>query len=113
MENYHDKAGEVFVRFHIARVTQTRIASLTLQGNHALSDAELSRVIGSTPGQPFSDFNVAGDRDNVLALYYNQGFPEAQFQAKVVNQAEEAVCRPNSGAQAAAETADSRFTGSA
>ena len=40
-------------------------------------------MIGSTAGQPFSDFNVAGDRDNVLALYYNQGFPEAQFRSTV------------------------------
>ncbi len=106
MENYHDKAGEVFVRFHIAEGTQIRIATLTLEGNHALSDDELSRVIGSTPGQPFSDFNVAGDRDNVLALYYNQGFPEAQFQAKVVNQAEEPAS-DQSGAQATAESAAS------
>jgi outer membrane protein insertion porin family len=83
MENYRGKAGEVFVRFHIVEGPQTRIAGLKLEGNHALSDAELSRVIGSTPGEPFSDFNVAGDRDNVLALYYNQGFPEAHFQAMI------------------------------
>ena len=38
-------------------------------------------VIGSTPGQPYSDFNVATDRDNILALYYNEGFPEARFTA--------------------------------
>jgi outer membrane protein assembly factor BamA len=64
---------------------QTRIANLTLQGNHELSNDELSRVIGSTAGQPFSDLNVASDRDNVLALYYDQGFPNAQFHATVDN----------------------------
>ena len=44
---------------------------------------ELLRVIGSAAGQPFSDFNVAGDRDNVLALYYDQGFPAARFTSSV------------------------------
>ena len=28
------------------------------------------------PDQPYSDFNVASDRNNALALYYNQGFHE-------------------------------------
>jgi len=35
--------------------------------------------LGSLPGQPFSDINVSSDRDNVLALYYNQGFRKATF----------------------------------
>ncbi|MGH9592307.1 MAG: BamA/TamA family outer membrane protein, partial [Bryobacteraceae bacterium] len=30
-------------------------------------------------GEPYSDFNVTTDRDNILALYYNEGFPEAHF----------------------------------
>ncbi len=34
-------------------------------------------VVGLPPGQPFSDINVAADRDNILALYYNEGFPNA------------------------------------
>ncbi|HEX4544088.1 MAG TPA: BamA/TamA family outer membrane protein, partial [Candidatus Acidoferrum sp.] len=38
-------------------------------------------VIGSTPGQPYSDFGVTTDRDNILALYFNEGFPEASFAA--------------------------------
>src|SRR6202022_1707213 len=36
-----------------------------------------------TQGQPYSDFNVSSDRDNILALYYNQGFSEARFSADV------------------------------
>jgi len=32
-------------------------------------------------GQPYSDFNVTTDRDNILALYFNEGFPEASFSA--------------------------------
>ena len=29
----------------------------------------------------YSDFNVATDRDNILARYFNAGFPEASFTA--------------------------------
>lgn len=83
VENYRGKQGDLFVRFHVTEGAQTRIADLNIEGNHALSLDELSRVIGSTAGQPYSDFNVAGDRNNVLALYYNQGFPNAAFRSSV------------------------------
>ena len=36
-------------------------------------------VVGSSPGQPYSEFGVTTDRDNILALYFNEGFPEASF----------------------------------
>jgi len=83
VQNYRGKSEDLFVRFHVAEGPQTRVADLALEGNHVLSDAELFRVIGSTAGQPFSDFNVAVDRDNILAIYYDQGFPEARFTATV------------------------------
>jgi len=83
MEDYRGKEGDLFVRFHIVEGSQTRVAELKLAGNQALSDNELLAVIGSTSGQPYSEFNVSGDRDNILALYYNEGFPEARFTATV------------------------------
>ena len=82
-ENYGGKSEDLFVRFEVQEGPQTRVADLKLEGNKALSDSELLRVIGSAAGQPFSDFNVAGDRDNVLALYYDQGFPAARFTSTV------------------------------
>jgi outer membrane protein assembly complex protein YaeT len=85
MDNYEGHTGDLFVTFRIQEGSQTRIAKLTLEGNHALNNDELSGVIGSTVGQPYSDQNVASDRDNVLALYYDQGFPNAQFHATVDN----------------------------
>lgn len=83
VEDYQRREGDLFVRFHIQEGNQTRVTELKLEGNHALSDAELLAVIGSTPGQPYSQFNVSGDRDNILAVYYNDGFPEARFSASV------------------------------
>jgi len=79
LDNYKGKEGDVFVRFVVQEGEQTRVASLAIEGIHAFKEAELLDVVGSTPGQPYSDFNVATDRDNILALYFNEGFPEATF----------------------------------
>jgi outer membrane protein assembly complex protein YaeT len=50
-----------------------------VEGVRALPEDEIRGVLGSLPGQPYSDINISSDRDNVLALYYNQGFPNAAF----------------------------------
>jgi len=80
-EGYRGKEDDLFVRFHAVEGPQTLVASLKLEGNRTLSDATLLSVIGSTAGQPHSEFNISSDRDNALALYYNEGFPEASFSA--------------------------------
>lgn len=80
-DNYKDKEGDLFISFTVEEGKQTRVASLAFEGNHAFKEEELLGVVGSTPGQPYSDFGVTADRDNILALYFNEGFPEASFSA--------------------------------
>jgi outer membrane protein insertion porin family len=79
MDNYKDKKGDLAIQFNIQEGKQTRVASLKLEGVHAFKQEELLGDVASTPGQPYSDFNVATDRDVILALYFNEGFPEANF----------------------------------
>jgi len=81
LDNYKGKEGDVFVRFVVQEGAQTRVAALTIDGIHAFKEEELLGVIGETEGQPYSDFNVTTDRDNILAMYFNEGFPEASFTA--------------------------------
>ena len=78
-DNYRGKEGDLFISFTVEEGRQTRVASLSIEGIHAFKEEELLGVIGSTPGQPYSDFGVTTDRDNILALYFNEGFPEATF----------------------------------
>jgi outer membrane protein insertion porin family len=80
-DNYKGKEGDLFIRFVVQEGKQTRVASLSIKGIHAFKEEELLGVVGSTPGQPYSDFGVTTDRDNILALYFNEGFPEASFTA--------------------------------
>jgi len=82
LDNYKGKGGDILVRFAIQEGEQTMVASIAIEGIHAFKEEELLNVIGSRPGQPYSDFNVTTDRDNILALYFNEGFPEASFTAK-------------------------------
>src|SRR6266571_2013293 len=76
-DNYKGKEGNLVIRFAVQEGRQTRVASLSIEGNHAFKEDELLGVIGSTPGQRYSDFGVTTDRDNILALYFNEGFPGA------------------------------------
>src|SRR3984957_14182564 len=84
LDNYKGVEGQLFVRYVIQEGKQSRVASLSIAGNHAFKEDELLPYVASTPGQPYSEYNVATDRDNILALYYNEGFPAARFTATAV-----------------------------
>src|ERR1700686_1170859 len=90
LDNYKGKTGDLAIQFNIQEGKQTRVASLKLEGVHAFKEKELLGDVASTPGQPYSDFNVATDRDVILALYFNEGFPEANFTSKADRVAPEA-----------------------
>ena len=89
-DDYKGRKGDLSIQFNIQEGKQTRVAGLTLEGVHAFTKDELMGDLASTPGQPYSDFNVATDRDVILALYYNDGFPEATFTSKADRVAPEA-----------------------
>jgi outer membrane protein insertion porin family len=82
-DNVEGHDGDLFVKFVVTEGIQTRVAALAIDGNHAFSDEELQGVVGSLPGQPYSDSNVGSDRANILALYYNEGYPEATLRPVV------------------------------
>lgn len=81
--DYQGKKGNLFVSFRIVEGPQTLVATLQIDGSHLVSKDALYAVVGSTPGQPYSEANVASDRNNILAMYYNEGFPEAHFREEV------------------------------
>jgi len=82
-DNYRGHSGDLSVTFDVQEGLQTRVASVAVEGNQQLSKEELLGVVGSSKGQPYSEFNVSSDRDNILATYYDQGFSDAQFTADV------------------------------
>src|SRR5215469_3639955 len=113
-DNYKGKEGDLFISFTVEEGKQTRVASLSIEGIHAFKEEELVGVIGSTPGQPYSDFGVSTDRDNILALYFNEGFPEATFTATAERapataaEEETSLASPHGSAPAAGKKEPSR-----
>lgn len=82
-QDYRGKAGDLFVHIDVNEGPQTLVGRLDVEGNQTIKQDDLLAVVGSTPGEPYSDFNVSTDRDNILALYFNEGFPGAHFTASV------------------------------
>jgi outer membrane protein insertion porin family len=82
-DNYQGKKNNLHVSFEIGEGPQTRVETLAIEGNHFLSSDSLFAVVGSSPGQPYSAAGVASDRNNILAIYYNDGFPEAHLDEKI------------------------------
>ncbi|HXV18201.1 MAG TPA: POTRA domain-containing protein, partial [Gemmatimonadaceae bacterium] len=73
--------GHMRVVVHIDEGPQTRVNSLTITGNKAVSADALLDLLTNSEGQPFSDFNSATDRDSVTTYYFNHGFANVDFEA--------------------------------
>jgi len=78
--NYRGKPQQMGVIIEIEEGPQWRVASLRLEGVSAGHQTALRQLLQSTEGQPFSETNVAIDRENVLDYYNNRGYWEASFQ---------------------------------
>ncbi|MGB7762987.1 MAG: BamA/TamA family outer membrane protein [Bryobacteraceae bacterium] len=78
-DRYQGHSGEQAVWITIDEGAQTFVNSLTVDGIGQLDKAKILSLLSSVANQPFSEFNVAVDRDAILAQYYQNGFPNATF----------------------------------
>lgn len=79
--DYMGQPGHLRVVIHIEEGPQSTVQSLTVEGNKAVSTDFLRSIVDTKEGQPFSESNIASDRDNVTNYYFNNGFPKVQFEA--------------------------------
>jgi len=80
-DDHEGHKNEIAITIHVDEGPQTRIASLNILGNIAIPADTLVSRLSSTEGQPFSELYISQDRDNVLNYYFNNGFPNATFEA--------------------------------
>lgn len=80
-ENYLDWQGHLRVVIHIEEGPQSTVQTLTIEGNHAVATDFIRSIVDTKEGQPFSQSNIASDRDNVVSYYFNNGFPNVQFES--------------------------------
>jgi outer membrane protein assembly complex protein YaeT len=79
-DNYLGRPGDIAAFISIEEGPQYFVGDLKIDGIERLDRAQVVARISSAPGQPFSEFNVAVDRDTILAQYFEKGFPNATFE---------------------------------
>src|SRR5579871_1010533 len=80
VDDYKGIGGNQAVFIDIKEGPQYFINNLQVIGIEHLNKAEILGKLSSVEGQPFSEFNVAVDRDAILAQYFEGGFPNATFE---------------------------------
>ncbi|HET7441241.1 MAG TPA: POTRA domain-containing protein, partial [Terriglobales bacterium] len=81
IDDYEGVEAQLAVVLTVEEGPQTLVGALHLLGNFTIPEDQLLPLLTTVDGQPFSEFNVAGDRDSVLNFYFNHGFPRASFEA--------------------------------
>ncbi len=79
-DDYEGKPGDWAVFLTIQEGEQTLVESLTIAGNQEIPADRFRDRLNSVEGQPFSERNVAADRDLILAQYFGEGFPDATLE---------------------------------
>ena len=79
VDNSKGKKGDVAITVRIEEGLQYLVSDIQVEG---VPDADLALFrtqLSSIPGEPFSEANVALDRDYVLRYYQSTGYPDATF----------------------------------
>jgi outer membrane protein insertion porin family len=79
-DNYRGKTGNLGVHFKVSEGVQWLVSKLDFTGFLQLDASSLLPALSSSVGQPYSEFNVAADRDAILVFYFTNGFPNASFE---------------------------------
>jgi outer membrane protein insertion porin family len=77
--NYRGKNGELGVVLEVKEGPQWFIAKLDFEGVPENDLKYLTARLQSITDEPFSEANIAVDRDTILSYYYNNGYPDATF----------------------------------
>lgn len=64
------------VTYHITEGQQSRVGTLTIEGNDHIPTETLAKLLNTAPGQPLSPRSLAGDHDALVTEYYRRGFDQ-------------------------------------
>ena len=83
IDNFQGKTGAVGAVVNIKEGPQYFVAHLKITGVQQVTLAEITPTLACTEGQPFSEVNVALDRDYLQTFYQSHGFPDIAFEWKM------------------------------
>jgi outer membrane protein insertion porin family len=75
-DNYHHADNHLAVHIQIEEGPQTLVGSFHIAGNRKI-DTRAFPERNTTEGQPYSEQNLANDRESILNYYFNRGFSNA------------------------------------
>ncbi len=78
-DDYQGQKGRMAVFVHVKEGPQTLVSAFNIEGEQVISEDELRPLLTILEGQPYSEANVATDRDSILNYYFNRGFPDVVF----------------------------------
>jgi outer membrane protein assembly factor BamA len=79
-DNYQGKENDLGITLQIEEGPQTRVGTLQIVGNETSLTSPIPDL-NISPGQGFSYSKINEDREIILNYYFNNGFPNATFEA--------------------------------
>ncbi len=76
-DNYHG-ADNLAVHIHIEEGPRTEVGEVHVVGNKDVPTTDLPEL-STVPNQPYSEQNLADDRERILNYYFNHGYPNASL----------------------------------
>src|SRR5262249_41697919 len=84
LEKYQGDPSLLAIEITIKEGPQTRVGSVSLQGNFNIPTEQLSPKLSTEEGQGFNESNLADDRDTILERYFDAGFANATVDVSYV-----------------------------
>jgi outer membrane protein insertion porin family len=75
-DNYKGVSNRLAVHVQIDEGPQTRVGEVQIVGTQQVAASEFHEL-STQAGQPYSEQNLASDRESILNYYFNHGFPNA------------------------------------
>jgi outer membrane protein insertion porin family len=78
-DNYHGAVNKLAVYIQIDEGVRTLIGELSVAGNRMVATHQLPEL-SEQPGQPYSELDLANDRERILSYYFDHGYPNATLE---------------------------------
>lgn len=83
-KHFSDDGSEISIEFNVSKGLQTRVDSITIEGNKELSRARIMRAIQVKEGAPYNIIDIGDARYRVLSLYRGNGYIDADIKVNNV-----------------------------
>jgi len=82
-DNYQGAPNKLAVHINIEEGERTRVGEVHVLGNQHVKTSDLPELT-TEPNQPYSEQDLASDRERILGYYFDHGFPNASLEIATV-----------------------------